>query len=83
MFTILHKSMEWCTQNEWRLVFTPEYLENKNPLKVGKIKKVFLGAKMPEAEQDVITGICREKGYECYRMELERDRYALTPKRLF
>ena len=52
-------------------------------LSISKIKKVFLGAKMPEAEQEVITGICREKGYECYRMELERDRYALTPKRLF
>lgn len=83
MFTILHKSMEWQTQNEWRLVLTPEYLENKNPLKVGRIKKVFLGAKMPEHEQKVITEICRRKGYECYKMELEKSRYALTPKKLF
>lgn len=83
MFTILHKSMEWQTQNEWRLVLTPEYLENNNPLKVGRIKKVFLGAKMPEHEQEVITEICRRKGYECYKMELEKIRYALTPKKLF
>ena len=83
MFTILHKSMEWQTQNEWRLVLTPEYLENKNPLKVGRIKKVFLGAKMSEYEQMVITEICRRKGYECYKMELEKSRYALTPKKLF
>ena len=83
MFTILHKSMEWQTQNEWRLVLTPEYLENKNPLKVGRIKKVFLGAKMPEHEQKVITEICQRKGYECYKMVLEKSRYALTPKKLF
>lgn len=83
MFTILHKSMEWQTQNEWRLVLTPEYLENKNPLKVGRIKKVFLGAKMSEYEQMVITEICRRKGYECYKMELEKSRYAMTPKKLF
>lgn len=71
MFTILHKSMEWHTQNEWRLVFTPEYFENKNPLKVGRIKKVFLGAKMPESEQEAIIGICREKAMNATEWSLK------------
>lgn len=82
MLTILHKSMEWSTQNEWRFVLTPDYLVDNNPVKVGNISKVFLGAKMSNYERKKIIDICIRKGYECYEMKMQKDKYALSTEKI-
>lgn len=82
MLTMLHKSMEWSSQNEWRLVLPPNQLVDGNPKDVGKIRKVFLGVKMPECERKKIIAICKGKGYECYEMKMQKDKYALSAEKI-
>lgn len=60
---LLRKSLHWIDQQEWRLIMV-EGLIPQNPLPFFKIKKVYLGNKMPQKERIKIINYCRKHSIE-------------------
>ena len=56
-------SLHWIDQQEWRLIMV-EGLIPQNPLPFFKIKKVYLGNKMPQKERIKIINYCRKHSIE-------------------
>lgn len=56
---LLRKSLHWKDQQEWRLIL-PDGLIEENPLPFFRIKKVYLGNKMPPKERKKIINYCRK-----------------------
>lgn len=54
----LRKSLHWQDQKEWRLILLDGLIE-KNPIPFFKIKKVYLGNKMPAKDRRKIIKYCR------------------------
>ena len=70
----LRKSIDWCFQNEWRLLlpFRHENIKDYN-IKFFPITKVFLGNCMPiEKSKEIIT-ICSEKNIPCVGVKKSKD----------
>lgn len=60
---LLRKSKHWKDQKEWRLIL-PKGLITQNPLPFLKIKKVYLGNKMPEKDKIKIIRYCKKNKIE-------------------
>ncbi len=60
---LLRKSIHWQDQLEWRLILL-EGLIPQNPIPFLKIKKVYLGNKMPSKERAKIIKFCRSNKIE-------------------
>lgn len=62
-YGLLTKSMDWQSQDEWRLISYDKMLaqDNEYNCRFFDIKKVYLGAKMPKAERLKIIDICKDK----------------------
>lgn len=56
---LLRKSKLWKDQKEWRLILHKGFI-NQNPLPFFKIKKVYLGNKMPNKERLKIIKYCKK-----------------------
>ncbi len=59
---LLRKSIHWADQQEWRLISYEQDNKAKN-IPFFKIKKVYLGNKMPFKERKKIIDICKDKKY--------------------
>ena len=68
---LLTKSIDWSYEKEWRMF---SYEQNAKPeidYKIQLIQKptaVYLGARMPQQQADMIEQICLEKEIPCYKM---------------
>ncbi len=60
---LLRKSLHWQDQKEWRLILLDSLIE-RNPLPFFKIKKVYLGNKMPSKDRLKIIKYCRKHSIE-------------------
>lgn len=60
---LLRKSTYWKDQCEWRLILY-DGLISQNPIPFFKIKKVYLGSKMPLKERKKIVNYCRKHNIE-------------------
>lgn len=77
-YGILTKSTDWKDQDEWRLVSPGNMLADDNSCEFFKIKKVYLGNRMPKEERYKVIEICKRKGIEYVGIINMRDRYELT-----
>ena len=84
---MLHKSMEWKNEKEWRVICNsadPEYQQAE----YGYFKKaptaVYLGRRMKQNSRKLLIDIARKKGIPVYEMLINDDspRYLLKVKRL-
>ena len=57
---LLRKSIHWKDQQEWRLIL-PDGFIDENPMPFFKVKKVYLGNKMPRKDRIKIINYCREQ----------------------
>lgn len=74
---LLRKSIHWVDQQEWRLISYEQDNKAKN-IPFFKIKKVYLGNKMPCDERSKIIGICKEKGYPYVGIKRQPNSFNLT-----
>ena len=62
-YGLLSKSLDWKYQQEWRLISCDDLLTDKSyNCKFFKIKKVYLGNKMPPQDREEIIEICKNNG---------------------
>lgn len=62
-YCLLSKSLDWKYQQEWRLISCDDLLTDaKYNCKFFKIKKVYLGNKMPIKDRMEVIEICKSKG---------------------
>lgn len=74
---LLRKSLYWADQKEWRLILLEDMIE-ANPIPFFKIKKVYLGNKMPRKDRIKIIKYCR--AHEIEYVGLIRDRNSFNLK---
>ena len=60
---LLRKDIIWKDQQEWRLILYGNLIE-QNPISFYKIKKVYLGNRMPLKERKKIVTYCRKNNIE-------------------
>ena len=71
----IHKSSEWKPEREWRLFCSnnrPSYIYEAHSYVSKKPVAVYLGRKISSINEKIIKDIAREKGIECYKMELNQ-----------
>lgn len=74
---LLRKSIHWKDQQEWRLIMPDGFIDN-NPLPFFKIKRVYLGNKMPKKERIKVVNYCRK--YNISYVGLIRDKNSFNLK---
>lgn len=62
-YGLLTKSIDWCYQNEWRLISLDNMLTDEGSYNCSffPISKVFIGAKMADANREEIIRICNDR----------------------
>jgi len=77
-YGLLCKSLDWKYQNEWRLISCDNLLSDSNyNCKFFKIKRVYLGNKMPAEERVKIIRICKDKGIPYMGVSIAPDRFLM------
>ena len=78
-YGLLCKSLDWKYQNEWRLISYDKLLtDNSYNCQFFKIKKVYLGNKMPSEERIKIIKICKDKGISYAGVTIAPDRFMMS-----
>lgn len=80
----IHKSSEWKPEKEWRLFCTnnrPEFFAEAHASMLKKPVAVYLGRKISVINEKIIKDIAKEKGIECYKMQIDNrtSKYRLKP----
>ncbi len=73
---LLRKSLHWIDQQEWRLIMV-EGLIPQNPVPFFKIKKVYLGNKMPQKDRIKIVNYCRKQSIEYVGLVRDKNSFNL------
>ena len=73
---LLRKSKHWEDQKEWRLILHKGFI-TQNPLPFFKIKKVYLGNKMPNKERLKIIKHCKKHSIEYVGIIRKNDSFDL------
>lgn len=73
---LLRKSVHWKDQLEWRLILCDGFIQ-QNPIPFFKIKKVYLGNKMPAKERRKIISFCRTHNIEYVGLIREHNSFNL------
>ena len=73
----LRKSLHWQDQEEWRLILLDGLIE-KNPITFFKIKKLYLGNKMPAKDRMRIIRYCRAHDIEYVGLVRDTNSFNLT-----
>ena len=77
-YGLLSKSLDWKYQNEWRLISCDNLLSDSNyNCKFFKIKRVYLGNRMPPEERVKIIKICKDKGIPYTGVTLAPDHFLM------
>lgn len=73
----LHKSLEWETEKEWRVFCTSnddaEFIRTKHGCFIQTPAELYLGRRISEINQKILTDIAKEKGITVYKMRLNDD----------
>lgn len=79
----IHKSSEWKPEKEWRLFcsnYRPDFFYEAHSVVKKNSVAIYLGRKISSINEKVLKDIAREKGIECYKMELNKSQvYKLKP----
>lgn len=83
----LHKAKDWAPEREWRLFINPKSsgIANSNHIPIPKRPSaLYLGRKISEINEKILTEIALEKKIPIYKMEVVNDKkdYKLKPKRI-
>lgn len=73
---LLRKSLHWQDQQEWRLILV-DGLIDKNLKPFFKIKKIYLGNKMPHKERRKIVNYCRKQFIPYVGLVRDKDSFNL------
>lgn len=84
---MLHKSMEWKNEKEWRVICNsvdPEYQQAEHGFFKKTPTAVYLGRRMKQKSRELLIDIARKKGIPVYEMLINDDspKYLLKVKRL-
>ena len=74
---LLRKDIIWKDQQEWRLILYGNLIK-ENPMPFYKIKKVYLGNRMPLKERKKIAAYCRKNNIEYVGLERQPNSYNLV-----
>ena len=74
---LLRKDIIWKDQREWRLILYGNLIK-ENPMPFYKIKKVYLGNRMPLKERKKIATYCRKNNIEYVGLERQPNSYNLV-----
>lgn len=73
----LHKSLEWEREKEWRAFCTSidddEFIQSKHGCFIRTPAELYLGRRISEINQKILTDIAKEKGIPIYKMRLNDD----------
>lgn len=72
----IKKSMDWKSEKEWRMFYTTNSLSlvgEEYSCVIQKPSGVYLGRKISEINQKIITDIAREKEIPVYKMDFDED----------
>ena len=79
----IHKSSEWKPEKEWRLFcsnYRPDFFYEAHSVVKKNSIAIYLGRKISSINEKILKDIAREKGIECYKMELNKSQvYKLKP----
>ncbi len=79
----IHKSSDWKPEKEWRLFCSnnrPNFFNEAHSYVNKNSVAVYLGRKISSINEKLLKDIAREKGIECYKMELNKSQiYKLKP----
>ena len=73
---LLRKSLHWQDQQEWRLILADGFID-KNPKPFFKIKRIYLGNKMPHKERIKIVNYCRKHTIPYVGLVRDKDSFNL------
>lgn len=74
---LLRKSVHWKDQLEWRLILCDGFIQ-QNPIPFFKIKKIYLGNKMPFKERKKIVNYCRKNNIQYVGLVREHNSFNLV-----
>ncbi len=74
---LLRKDIIWKDQQEWRLILYDNLIK-ENPMPFYKIKKVYLGNRMPLKERKKIVTYCRKNNIDYVGLERQPNSYNLV-----
>lgn len=78
-YGLLNKSLDWKYQQEWRLISCDNLLTDSNyNCKFFKIKKVYLGNKMPPEDRLEVIKICKSKGIPYTGVTIAPDQFKMS-----
>jgi hypothetical protein len=78
-YGLLCKSIDWKYQNEWRLVSCDNLLTDSSyNCRFFKIKKVYLGNRMPPEDRIKIIQICKDRGIPYAGVTIASDRFMMN-----
>ncbi|WP_065204316.1 DUF2971 domain-containing protein [Shewanella woodyi] len=73
----LVKAKDWEYEKEWRLVFANEIFESERSYNIGKPKKVYLGTKISQDNQDRLIEICSRRDIPVSKMKAHHSMFKL------
>ena len=77
-YCLLSKNLDWKYQQEWRLISCDTLITDENyNCKFFKIKKVYLGNKMPANERLDIIDICKKHGIPYIGLTIAPDQFSM------
>lgn len=66
----LTKDPKWSFQKEWRVVFSPEAGNNKQPFPF--VKSIYIGEKMEKDHRQELIALAKEKGWALFERKLNK-----------
>ncbi len=79
----IHKSSEWKPEKEWRLFCSnnrPNFFYEAHSVVKKNSVAIYLGRRINSINEKILKDIAKEKGIECYKMELNKSQvYKLKP----
>ncbi len=79
LLAAIHKSLEWQYEKEWRLIYENVPESTSGNFIAAPVTRIYLGAKIAEADIQRILEIAIPKEIPIYKMELDKNNFAMTP----
>lgn len=73
----LYKAKDWKYEEEWRLLFPFDMIQNDQPFEMGKPKAIYLGSEFDYKDESGLLDICKEKNIPIFKMEQHKSKFQL------
>jgi hypothetical protein len=71
LLALLRKYQDWRYEEEWRFILTEDHITPPRALSVPTPTRVFLGSKIEEPSKRELIELCRARGIEVRKMEMD------------